>query len=264
MGRPQDENHLKNGKSDHALLNGIASTLATPESGLELQLDHPDEAAAEPTMVDEVWVDAVIDVTRNDNRREAGEVIFYALLAVLNSPAFLDTLPVEMDDFPQVPLPSDSASLIKAAEIGRKLAKLYDPDIQLPGVTTGLIDPALAPIGVPDAIAGDTRLIYGRYGADGGKRQGMDVMWDDQHGWRNIPDEVWNFMVNGHVALPKWLSYRKCTDSHRHQLTASERDQFMYLSRRVAAITRLLPDCDAAWAVAVAAPLHSGTLGNPV
>jgi hypothetical protein len=43
-------------------------------------------------------------------------------------------LPVEMDDFPQVPLPSESASLIKAAETGRKLVELYDPDIQVPGV----------------------------------------------------------------------------------------------------------------------------------
>ena len=45
------------------------------------------------------WVNAVSAAIGNDNRREAGETVFYALLAVLNSPAFLDTLPVEMDDF---------------------------------------------------------------------------------------------------------------------------------------------------------------------
>ena len=48
---------------------------------------------------------------------------------------------------------------MNAAETGRKLAELYDPDTQVPGVTTGMIDPALAPIGVPSASAGDTRLI---------------------------------------------------------------------------------------------------------
>ena len=233
------------------------STLASPESGYELQLDHPDQAATEPTMVAAAWVDAVIAATGNDNRQEAGETVFYALLAVLNSPAFLETLPVEMDDFPQVPLPSQATPLKNAAETGRNLAQLYDSDIQVPGVTTGPIDPALAPIGVPDAIAGNARLTYGTFGKDAGRRVGTDVMWDDQHGWRNVPDEVWNFTVNGHVALPKWLSYRKYTDSHPHQLTAGERERFMYLARRVAGIIHLQSACDTAWAAAAEAPLHT-------
>ena len=233
------------------------STLASPESGHELPLDHPDQAVSEPTMIATAWVDAVIAATGNDNRREAGENSFYALLAVLNSPAFVDTLPVEMDDFPQVPLPSQAGPLMNAAKTGRKLAELYDPDSDVPGVTTGRIDPMLAPIGVPDAIAGDTRLLYGSYGEAGCRRVGSDITWDDEHGWRNVPDEVWNFTVNGHTALPKWLSYRKYTDRHPHQLTAGDRERFMYLARRVAMIIRLQPDCDAAWVAAVAATLHA-------
>jgi hypothetical protein len=106
-------------------------------------------------------------------------------------------------------------------------------------------------------VAGNVLLIYGTYGEARGKREGAAVMWDEQHGWRNVPDEVWSFPVNGHVAWPKWLSYRKNTPRHHHQLSANEREQFMYLARRVVAIIHLQSDCDTAWTAAVEAPLQS-------
>ena len=85
---------------------------------------------------------------------------------------------------------------------------------------------------------------------------GVDVLWDEQHGWRNIPEEVWKFTVNGHTALPKWLSYRKDRDVRPHVLTQREREQFMHLCRRVAAIVAFSLDCDSAWESAAAAPLQ--------
>ena len=42
------------------------STLASPESGHELPLDHPDQAVSEPTMIATAWVNAVIAATGNE------------------------------------------------------------------------------------------------------------------------------------------------------------------------------------------------------
>lgn len=230
-------------------------TLFAPQSGHELPLGHVDESVEEPTMVASAWIDVALTVIGITDRKVAGETVFYALLAVLNSPEFLDTLPVEMDDFPQVPIPSDPGALAAAAQVGRQLASLYDPDEDVPSVTTGMIESSLRDIGVPDTMTGKGRLIFGSFGETGGRREGTDVLWDEHHGWRNVPDDVWKFTVNGHNALPKWLSYRKDRETRPHVLTQAEREHFMHLCRRIASIVACQPACDTAWKAAAAAPL---------
>jgi hypothetical protein len=158
--------------------------------------------------------------------------------------------PVDADDFPQVPVPGRKPDLEAAAAIGRQIAALNDPTVDVGGVTSGPIDPALAAIGVPDNVGGGVSLDFGRFGQSGGQRRGSDVLWSGQQGWRNVPDDVWDFTACGHVVLPKWLSYRVGAP-----LGSRDRQAFMLLCRRVAAIRGLEAGCDAALAAAEAAPL---------
>jgi hypothetical protein len=80
----------------------------------------------------------------------------------------------------------------------------------------------------------------------------MDVLWAEGQGWRHIPDEVWTFTACGHGVLPKWLSYRV-----GRELVSADRQAFMLLCRRIAAIRSLEGDCEAAYAAALASPLST-------
>jgi hypothetical protein len=198
------------------------------------------------------WIVAARAVGIPGDDSEVAEVLFHALVAIMNSPNWLGDQPVDADDFPQVPLPSDSASLADAAAVGRRIADLNDPTVDVPSVTSGVLDPAFAQIGVPDSMSGTVILEFGRFGHGGGQRQGADVLWGDGKGWRDVPDEVWAFAACGHTVLPKWLSYRV-----GRQLSAADRLAFMLLCRRVAAIRDLEPRCDVLFAAASASPLST-------
>lgn len=179
------------------------------------------------------------------------ETIFYALVAAQHSPALLSSLPVELDDFAAAPLPADVEPLMFAATVGRRIADLVDPEQPVPGVTTGALEQAVAGVGVPDAYAGPVVLEYGHHGHGGGLRSGTAVLWAGDQGWRNISEQVWSYTLCGHTVLPKWLSYRVS-----RPLTQGDRERFMHLARRVAALVSLGGDCDKVFAAARAAPLE--------
>jgi len=176
----------------------------------------------------------------------------------MHSPAWLSRQPVELDDFPEVPLPGEGSALARAANIGRRIADLIDPTIPVPGVTTGRIDALVAGLGIPDTASGMVTLEYGTEGRRGGRRRGADVLWSSESGWRNIPDDVWAYTACGFSVLPKWLSYRVPTG-----ITGTDREYFMLMVRRIAALLQLQGSCDAAYLAAVEQPLEVSIPGVP-
>lgn len=214
----------------------------------QLGNDADDRAMARLLVAPE-WIEATARLESTD-LGAAAEAVFMALLALMNSPAWLADQPVDADDFPSVPLPADRDEMRRAAELGHELAALDDPSIEVPGVTTGSIDTRWANIGVPDSVAGRVAIENGRRGSNGGQRKGTAVLWSTNHGWRNIPDHVWSFTACGHAVLPKWLSYRKETG-----LIASDREAFMLLCRRIAALRALELELDELYRRAQSNPL---------
>jgi Type ISP C-terminal specificity domain len=210
------------------------------------------------TMVAPDWVAAANSALSLADDTAAGEAVFFALVAVMHSPAWLSRQPAELDDFPEVPLPGESAALARAAEIGRQIADLTDPTVPVYGVTTGRIDALVAGLGVPDTASGMVTLEYGTEGRRGGLRRGADVLWSSQSGWRDIPDNVWAYRVCGFPVLPKWLSYRVSTG-----LTDADREYFMLMVRRIAILLQLQGSCDEAYIAAVEQPLEVSTAGVP-
>jgi Type ISP C-terminal specificity domain len=199
------------------------------QPGLAVEFDDSDSSPE--YLVAAEWVDDSLSVT--------AETIFYALVAIMNSPAWLDDQPVDADDFPPVPLPDDHEALVEAARLGRRIAELNDPLVNVGGVTTGSIDAYLAGVAVPDQASGVVEIQFGRHGSSGGRRVGDSVEWSEGLGWRNVPDSVWSFTACGHQVLPKWLSYRKNVG-----LDAAGRQEFMLIARRIAAIRALEDQCD--------------------
>ncbi len=172
-------------------LRAPASHLMGEAAG-ELGFESPDATGTSTTVAPE-WVAAAKALLTLKDDTEAGDVIFYALLAVMHSPAWIDAQPAEMDDFPQVPLPGLAADLRAASETGRRLAALLDPDADVPGVTSGRIRMELRGLAVPDPVSGTVSLEFGKAGERAGKREGDAVLWSAGHGWRSVPDDVWNF-----------------------------------------------------------------------
>jgi len=207
-------------------------------------------SAAVPNIRDG-WLTALRAAGWNGTDLELAGVVFHGLVGVSSSQKWLDEQGVEGDDLPEIPLPKHQATLQAAVDLGWRVADLMDPDVDVAGVTVGSIDPRLASLAVPDAIAGDPVLVEGRQGHSGGRRSGSDVMWDGSGGWRNIPDVVWEYQALGFQVLPKWLAYRVGS-----RLTAGDREAFMLLARRVAAVQQSVTDADSLYDSAVSAPLE--------
>ena len=145
---------------------------------------------------------------------------------------------------------SDPSALANAAQIGCRYADLIDPDVQVAGVTTGAIRTELRGIGLPDSVTGSAVLVYGTAGGDGGRRVDDDLLWDGSHGWRNIPDEVWQYRLGGFNPFTKWLAYRVNT-----ALTPDDRHAVMHLVRRLYALHLLEAEADAVYTQAHDHPL---------
>lgn len=116
---------------DTAAAHDVADTEKLFEAG----------ATAAPTMVAPEWVAAAQSVL-GGTEQEAGEAVFYAIVAVTHSPEWLQTQPVEFDEFATAPLPADPHELRASADLGRRITDLFDTQAPVQGVTSGRIDPA--------------------------------------------------------------------------------------------------------------------------
>ena len=218
------------------------------------------------------------------------EDLFHHVLAVLHDPAYRK---VNADGlrlgWPRIPLPAwkvrgntddgqDNAraadALAVSATRGRELAKLLNPETPAPGVTRGVLRPAVSAIAVPTTtdgtymmgddfavtagwghagqgravMPGQGRIVERAYSAD--ERAAIadaapalgdttsDVYLNDRAFWRNVPAAVWRYRLGGYQVLKKWLSYRE----HRvigRVLSHAEVAGFAETARRIAAILSL-------------------------
>src|SRR6185436_9660497 len=104
----------------------------------------------------------------------ASTLIWYHALAVCYSREWLaENGDAILTDFPRVPLPGQREALERSAALGQKVADLLDPDVPVPGVTTGKLRDDLRPLGVLkhsserqlDPARGDLAVVA-RWGVD--------------------------------------------------------------------------------------------------
>jgi hypothetical protein len=85
---------------------------------------------------------------------------------------------------------------------------------------------------------------------------GGAVLWDALHGWRSVPQVVWNFSVGGFQVLPKWLGYRHSHRGHA-ALSVEDRALFTEICQRIQALVDLEAACDHVFEAARASPLEA-------
>lgn len=229
------------------LYTPTAAAIGNEDRG-ELELTVATSHNADTTVAPE-WVAAAKTALGVSDDTDAAEAVFYALLAITHSDDWLALQAVEADDFPTIPIPADAADLAAAADLGRALTALLDPNTDVPGVTTGRIHQHLRHLGLPDQVSGDVAISSGSKGNRAGIRQGSDVFWDETHGWHDVPDAVWEYTIGGFQVLPKWLSYR--IDA----LTPADRETFRILCRRIQASLDLAAGSNALYGSAQINPL---------
>jgi len=81
-----------------------------------------------------------------------------------------------------------------------------------------------------------------------------DVFMNETLYWKNVPENVWNYTVDGYQVLKKWLSYREHALLGR-PLTTNEAGDFIHLARRIAALLLLQPALDQNYAAVKAATI---------
>ena len=180
--------------------------------------------------------------------------------------------------WPRIPLPGwpdggaegAAEEIARSAGRGRALAALLDPDIPVPGVTTGTLRPETAAIAVPATVGGrnmaggDFAVTagWGHFGAGEAVMPGQgriveraftpeeraaladtlpalgettfDIYLNADAYWRNVP-AAWRYKLGGYQVLKKWLSYRERAILDR-SLHAEEVQHFTDTARRIAAI----------------------------
>jgi hypothetical protein len=72
----------------------------------------------------------------------------------------------------------------------------------------------------------------------------LDVYWNSECYWSNVPSQVWTYHLGGYQVLKKWLSYREF-DVLGRSLRPDEIRHFRDIVRRIAAILLMGPDLDA-------------------
>ena len=212
--------------------------------------------------------------------------LFYHVLAVLHTPAYQEANAGALRaEGPRIPLPGwpggespgAAVELAASAERGRELAQLLDSDTPVPGITTGVLRPEVAPIAVPataggyymsgedfsvtagwvhfgsgDAVMpGQGRVEERPYTATESAALGdligilgettFDIYLNGHAYWRNVPAAVWSYRLGGYQVLKKWLSYRERKILDRALLPEEVQD-FTDTARRIAAILRLVSD----------------------
>lgn len=240
-------------------------------------LDNPSRANLSVSA--RTWL-AALGLSDPDADRDIAALPWHHALAIGYTPAWLsENADGIRREWPRVPLP-DSAVLLRAsAALGARVAALLDPDTAVPGVTAGIILPALAAIGVPAKAGGgqmteaDRTLTagWGHAGKGGAvmpgrgrtvtrdytateaaTRETADLLGARTHDislnadamWRNIPEAVWDFTIGGYQVLKKWLSYRERPLLGR-ALTPGEIRYVRDVARRLAALRLMGPELDA-------------------
>ena len=223
---------------------------------------------------------------------DAAEMIVAHVLATLYSPVYL----TENGDglrqgWPRIPLPSDPELLARSAALGRRIQQLLDPDLPVPGVTTGDIPDEIARVAVPSTIkgasrdwslsawgnrtnAGVTMPLRGRVkaasppsGSGDQSEPSLNIFMNDASYWAGVPERVWQVRVGGYQVLKKWLSYRDASIIKR-PLTADEVRHFQETARRLKALSLLSAELDemhqAVAASATAIILNTSTAADAV
>lgn len=211
------------------------------------------------------------------------EDLFYHVLAILHDPEYRKTNTGGLKmGWPRIPLPgwpggrikNAAETIVRAAELGRELARLLDPDAPVEGVTEGKLNPQVSIIAVPRTtdkrgMAGEDLAMTAGWGR---LRQGSVVMPGRGHVverhytseerkalgksvsslgeitfdihinagafWSNVPAAVWNYRLDGYQVLKKWLSYRERGILGR-PMTSEEVMHFSNTARRIGAILML-------------------------
>jgi hypothetical protein len=219
---------------------------------------------------------AGLELTTPDDNEEHAALLWWHALAITYSPAYqranADAI---RSDFPRVPLPQKRATLEKSAALGRQLADLLDPEIDVPGVTSGTIRPGLRPLGVLHRVGGKqidpaaghlavaarwgilqresvvmpgpgrlTNTIETKELADHPLVNGAQDVWmNSEVCWGAVPQAVWDFTIGGHQVIKKWLSYREKAVLGR-DLTLAEAQYVTAVVRRLAAVVLMEAELD--------------------
>jgi hypothetical protein len=70
-----------------------------------------------------------------------------------------------------------------------------------------------------------------------------DIYLNDVAYWKNIPVNVWDYVIGGYHVIKKWLSYREIEVLGR-ALSIDEVREVMNIARRIAAILLMTSDLD--------------------
>ncbi len=223
-----------------ALLGEQGESGASPEAG-----ERPN--------ISESYIAAAMKAGVQGTVDEVAQAIFFALCGVVASADWLDSQPVEHDDFPMVPVPSDPHELVAASQTGRRYAQLVDPWTDVEGVTKGHITQHLRDLAVPDLVTGpDPVLEYGSRNRSGGRHVAGDLLWNNSSGWRTVPKEITEYSLGGWSPVEKYLSYFV-----GETLTLETRRRVTIMVRRIAELRRLETVADAHFAAAKSDPLEA-------
>lgn len=175
---------------------------------------------------------------------ETAEALFHHAVAIMQSPAYRSENGGNLSqNWPRIPMPTSKEALEASAALGRRVAALLQPSVNVAGVTHGTLEAGLSGVAIPTMADGtvisaghalEVTISYGSRGKYIPKGDGSsgDLWWSDVGYWKDVPRAAWEFTIGGYPVLKKWLSYRHVKDLGR-PLTLDELEFVTEIVRRI-------------------------------
>ena len=123
------------------------------------------------------YLQQLLGISMSRSNKSSSMIWFHAL-AIGSSPAYLEENASALwQDWPRIPLPDKRDKLEHSADLGRRVAALLDPDVEVKGISGGKPRPELRLMGIVAAVdcgqldpaSGDLAITagWGNYGRDG-------------------------------------------------------------------------------------------------
>ena len=129
----------------------LTQRLTAGQAATATLFDACDEPRREPVQAAPAHYLAKLGIKDPDADAKTAGLIWMHALAIGYSPAYLtENADGIRRDWPRIPLPADRKALEASAALGEQVAALLDTEADVPGVTSGKIEPLFKTIGLHD------------------------------------------------------------------------------------------------------------------
>lgn len=181
------------------------------------------------------------------------EELFYHAIAIMQTSSYREENNDQLrQNWAKIPIPENRKQLQYSAKLGKLVAALHQPEVEVNGVTkypfkkewqtlAVVSKNGLRKLDLSLTVKYDSKGKWIESEKKGNEPITGDLYWNEFCYWKNIPKSVYEFRIGGYPVVKKWLSYRHI-DKLKRPLTDKEIEYVSEMVRRIKALIELGED----------------------